>query len=48
MAKRSLSDGFFLRGGKASWASPKRQVIALGVMLIDFALGVGGGHKGLR
>ncbi len=43
MARRSLSDSFPSRGGKASWASLKRQVIASGVMLDYFALGAGGG-----
>ncbi len=39
MARRSLLDGFHLRGGKASWASLKRQVIASGVIFDYFALG---------
>ncbi len=43
MARRSLLDGFPLRGGKESWASLKRQVIALGIMLDYFALGAGQG-----
>jgi hypothetical protein len=43
MARRSLSDSFPSRGGKASWASLKRRVIASGVMLDYFALGAGQG-----
>jgi hypothetical protein len=43
MARRSSLDGFPLRGGKASWASLKRQVIGLGIMLDYFALGAGRG-----
>ncbi len=45
MARRSLLDGFPLRVGKASWASLKRRVIALGVMLAYFALGAIQGPK---
>jgi hypothetical protein len=43
MARRLSLDGFPSRGGKASWASLKRQVIASGVMLAYFALGAGQG-----
>ncbi len=35
MASRSSSDGFPPWGGKESWASLKRRVIALGVILVD-------------
>jgi hypothetical protein len=48
IASRSLLDHFPLRGWKESWASLKRRVIALGVILVYFALGARGGCKGLQ
>jgi hypothetical protein len=43
---RSLSDGFPSRGGKESWASLKRQVIASGIILVNcqFYLALGAGR----